>query len=896
MEPIDAAKERFDTFVDQINTLGFWNSMDSEADVRMKVIDPLFSDILGWPKQDIKLECKAGPSFVDYCCTVKTLNRLVVEAKKEPRDLGINEGHAARFFKLSGAVFKTEAAREGIEQAIWYCGHKSAELACVTNGRQWAIFRGARGADGTDTLEGLACVFGSLEAIQSKFKEFYELLAHDAVEAYTYRAIFRQAEGQPIRQKSVKHPARDPASRRMIAAGKLSQDLDRVMQSFFRDLTGEQDAEARRACFVTTSESTAAERGLERISEDLRDKVKSLGTADTSELTEAIKRVKETKKDELVLLVGTKGAGKTTFIDRFFADVLPPKIRDDCVIVRIDLSKSGGDVEGVTKWLDEHFLEAAEKATFPNGPPTYDEIQGMFFGEYRRWSEGHAKYLYDTDKTQFKIDFGRHVEDIRQKRPHDYITHLLYRIVQAHQKIPCLVFDNADHFDVPFQQAVFNYAHSLCSEAICLVILPITDTTSWQLAKQGPLQSFYTDSFFLPTPPTELVLRRRIEYIEAKIAEQQELSGKKPEAGRGYFTERGIPLSIDNIKGFAATLQSVFVNTGSVADWVGRLANHDIRRCLQLTREIIISPHIHVSELLAAKLEHTTISVNSEDIKMAIVRGKYDIYDPTIQSFIQNLFNLIPEFETSPLLPSRILQFLEAAWEGHKDNDGRYVLVNEICEYFQSANIDARAARACLGSMLARGLILSYDPTATDIAKVTRVEIAPSGRQHLHWSLRDWVYIEAMAEITPLYDHAAAEAIKLSIAEDLPHLRRQALSTFLNYVLQEDAMFCTIPKHDIYKPQETIRTTLQQQVVALGSISAVAQTTRYRRLIGTTKGWKRDKGFGFIRQANGGDDAWVHISEILGNNPEFVSDGTTVEYDVIDEAPRPRATRVVILE
>jgi hypothetical protein len=527
MEPIDSAKEKFDAFVEQINTLGFWDSINSEADVRMKIIDPVFCDILGWPKQELHLESSAGKQFIDYCGTIKGLNRLIIETKKEARDLGVNAEHAARYFKLNGAVFATEAAKEGIDQAIRYCGHKNVELACVTNGRQWAIFRGARGIDGTNTLDGLACTFGSLEGIQGKFKEFYELLSYNSIEEYSYRAAFRQAEGQPIRQKTVKAPARDPASRSMMPAGKLSQDLDRVMQSFFRDLTGEQDAEARRACFVTTSESTAAERGLERISEDLREKVKSLNTESTSELTEAIQRVKETKKDELVLLVGTKGAGKTTFIDRFFADVLPKKILDDCVIVRIDLSKSGGNSEGVARWLDEHFLEAAEGATFPKGSPTYDEIQGMFFGEYQRWSEGHAKHLYESDKTQFKIEFGRHIENIRQTRPHYYITHLLFRIVQAHQKIPCLVFDNADHFDVPFQQAVFNYAHSLCTEAICLVILPITDTTSWQLAKQGPLQSFYTDSFFLPTPPTELVLRKRIEYIEMKICRGAEAVWEK---------------------------------------------------------------------------------------------------------------------------------------------------------------------------------------------------------------------------------------------------------------------------------------------------------------------------------------------------------------------------------
>lgn len=892
---MDNAKEKFQVFIDKVKEPKYWNSIKTEADVRMKIIDPMFVEILGWPIEDVHLESSAGKKFIDYSLTIKTFNRLIVEAKKEARDLGINQDHSNRYFKVNGAALDTEAAKEGISQAIYYCGHKSAELACVTNGRQWAIFRGARG-DMTNTLDGQACVFGSLDGVYKDFRAFYELLAYENVEHFSYRAIFRQAEGQPIRQKSTKSIARSPDSRLLMPADKLVTDLDRVMQSFFRDLSGEDDVEARRACFVTTSESTAAEKGLERISEELRDKVQSISTAETGELTELIKRVKEMQKHELVLLVGTKGAGKTTFIDRFFADILPEAIRKECVIVRIDMSKSGRSAADITKWLDEHFLEAAEKAAFPNGPPSYDEIQGMFFTEYKRWSEGNRKHLYENDKIQFKIEFGKHIEDLRRDRPHQYITHMLFRIVQAHGKIPCLVFDNADHFDVPFQEAVFNYAHSLCTEALCLVILPITDTTSWQLAKQGPMQSFFTDSFFLPTPPTDLVLRKRIEYIEKRLAEEQAESGKKPEGGKGYFFSRGMRMDIEDIKHFAACLQTVFVNTGQVADWIGRLANHDIRRCLQFTREIIASPHVKAHELLAAYTVKTSMTVNPDDVKMAMIRGKYDIYNHTVHSFVQNLYTFVPEFETTPLLPVRILQFLEAAWYSNRDNDGRYVLVTEIVAYFQEMNIDSRATLTCLDAMLKRGLCLSYDPTADGIHGTVKVEIAPSGQQHLAWALRDWVYIESMAEVTPMYDSESCERIRAFLKDGAAHLRRSAIATFVDYLLQEDKHFCMIPKHEIYKPQETIRTVLGQQSGQISSQSRITLSGRYHRLFGRVTGWRRDKAFGFIKQNSGGDDAFLNIAEILNKDGDVVADGANVEYETVKNEKGLRAVNVVLLD
>jgi hypothetical protein len=73
---------------------------------------------------------------------------------------------------------------------------QNAELACVSKGREWKIFRGNRLGDGKDTLDGLACAFGSLKGVQDTFKLFFDLLSYDAVTGYKYRAIFREQEKQ----------------------------------------------------------------------------------------------------------------------------------------------------------------------------------------------------------------------------------------------------------------------------------------------------------------------------------------------------------------------------------------------------------------------------------------------------------------------------------------------------------------------------------------------------------------------------------------------------------------------------------------------------------------------------------------------------------------------------
>ena len=102
--------------------------------------------------------------------------------------------------------------------------------------------------------------------------------------------------------------------------------------------------------------------------------------------------------------------------------------------------------------------------------------------------------------------------------------------------------------------------------------------------------------------------------------------------------------------------------------------------------------------------------VNPDDIKQAMIRGKYDICYLTVQSFIQDLYNLVPESDTTPLLAVRILEFLNSAWQSNSDNDGRYVPVREILGYFENMDIEGRITEAQLDAMLRRGLCLRAYP------------------------------------------------------------------------------------------------------------------------------------------------------------------------------------------
>src|SRR6266511_2738398 len=812
MEPIDVAHRRFRELRGQVSE--YINSVDTEADTRLKIINRVFVEILLWPYNEILTEPSTPDGFADYAFLVDSRTRLITEAKRDGRSLGCESRQPGRGYKLSGGVFTNDNIREGISQAIRYCGEKSAELACVTNGREWVLFRGNRLGDGIDIRKGIAFVFPNLVAIEDNFALFYNLLSYESASKFGYRPYFQEAEGQPIRMSVFHRSIRPAGSARFLSSGELSVDIDKVLSTFFRRLTGDQDPDLLDACFVETSESYHAERQVARIAENIVNRIQELETGEADALTRLIRRVKDAQRHEFVLLVGIKGAGKSTFITRFFTSVLPFNIAKHCVVLRVDLGASTGDITSVVDWLNRALIRQAENDLF-DGAPGFNEIEGMFFDEYKRLMKGPWSVLHETDKVQFQIRFGEHIEQIRRDQPHEYIQGIMRHVVNSRRMLPVIVFDNADHFGISFQQEVYQYARSIYEETICLVILPITDRTSWQLSKHGALQSFEHEAFFLPAPPTEEIIRKRIEFMEKRV----EIEKTKPD--ERYFVGKGISLSIEDLNGFARSLQRIFLQTSNVASWIGNLANHDVRRTLNLARMFVSSPHLRVVDLLKAYVAGTAVDVHHSRAAMALIRGHYDIYPVRQHDFVQNVFALNGDLETTPLLGIRILQLLSDV--PVREREGALIELEEIIAYFAGMNVESRAIYLWLEAMLKSGLLLNYDPTVQLIMDAHQIEISPAGRQHLYWATGNYEYLSAMADVTPLL----SEATFMQISQDLRDRRgwRQKTTIFIDYLLAEDAMYCLAPNHAAYEIQNRIRASLEGVARRLRESAARFTTT-----------------------------------------------------------------------
>ncbi|HMH24703.1 MAG TPA: hypothetical protein VK563_23165 [Puia sp.] len=793
MEKIDVAYQKFEKILDEISS--YSDTIFSEQDSRIKIIDRILLEVLGFNYADISTEPKSGDGYIDYLIKFNNIPKFILEAKRDGLKFAIDESYSGRYFKLNGPVFKDPTIQAGIKQAIYYSAMEGVDLACLSNGRTWIIFRANRVAENKNVFDGKGFVFASLESLKKEFKLFYELLSPDGINSLKYKAIFQDVDGLKLRSKQDAHIIRDENHLSIMDRGKFSYEIDRVMNEFFSKLNGETDPNLLIKCFVETKESYAAEQKLKRLSEELITKIRTLETQEGALLQELIERVKTTQRHEFVLLVGGKGAGKSTFVERFFKISLSKKMRDQIILIRINVGESSGDINNIIGWLDQTVLEECETILF-DGAPTYDQLVSIFFYEYKRLSEGSWRVLYESNKEQFKIEFGKHIEQRRETRPMEHIKRLIGDITKSRFKIPCIVFDNADHFGIDFQEKIFQYARSIYEREICLIIVPITDRTSWELSKQGAIQSFENEKLFLPTPAPSKIIEKRIEYLQEIITSDEQTKVK-------YFLGKGIKLEISNIEYFVKCLQQIFLKNPLILKWVGNLSNLDIRRCLDLTRDIIASPQLSFEELFATRFtgRHEEFPIKEYKVKNAIIKKTYTSYPTGHHSFVQNLFFAIDNLNSSPILSIRILQLLlDRKNQRNKEDD--FLAIGTVIEYFGNMGIESMTTLNHMDFLLKKGLINSYDPTILDINQSKKVELSPSGHEHYAWGFYDDDYLFMMIEVTPITDQDLYNYISEYYYNW--NYKNNIILHFLNFLEAEDKQFCIIPDHLSYSGQKQI--------------------------------------------------------------------------------------------
>jgi AAA ATPase domain len=773
----------------------------NESDTRLKILDRFLFEILEWKHEAVFTEPSTPSGFIDYLLTIgERRGAMVIEAKRSGLLTPATKSREVMYVALNGPVVKP--LLPGIKQALTYAMENGVAVAAVTDGNTWLFFRASR-TDGKAPLNGKGILFPTLTAVMSNFAQFVELLNVGSIINRHHLAHLNAAEGLLISDAEQHFYVFDPRDARMRLRDPLASDAALLFAQFFSRLSNEKDREMLRDCFVETGESRKTDFELEKIIQRVVNTITPLETGQGNALQAELERAISTRRSETILLIGNKGAGKSTFIDRFFEQVLPLRLREKCVVARVNLEEYHGDPKGIVRWAILQLRSCLEAGIYASNPPSYDELQGVFFSEYQRWSVGSRKHLYETNKIEFKDQFGRHIEERRENQPDEYVRLLLDWASRGHQKLPCLIFDNADQFSAETQDMLYQLAHSFESAAPVFNVVPITDRTVWRLSKAGALQSYTAHSFYLPVPEAKEIISRRVEFLKSKVQAE-------PQAAKSYFSRLGFQVEVNDLAVLADAVEKVFVTNDYISGFIGRLGNFDIRRMLKIAERIFLSPELKIDDIIKSRFGGESIVADRFRTHRALIRGEYDRFSESENEFISNLFQTNPVRPGPPLLPYYVLWLLRQKHNsirvGDDNVERRHWLANDLCKLLEGCGVAEDLVMSVLSRLYERRLIETLDPNVEHVSAEDKVAIKSSGLGHLELLLNSEVYIEQMALVTGLTELFAREEIKKRLhATDPSGLR----DTFIRHILKIDNGRLDIPANALYAQIRMARSQIE---------------------------------------------------------------------------------------
>lgn len=835
---IDQMFEKFIALEPEISAA--LNEAPNESDTRLKALDRLLFEVLEWRHESVFTEPVTPSGYIDYLLTVgERRGAIVIEAKRSGLLKPSTTTNKATVLSLDGPVL--QPLKEGIRQALAYATEQGTPAAALTDGRCWLFFKASR-TDGLPPLKGKGIFFPSIESVKDDFSWFAELLALPYVVERRHLAHLNSAEGVSIGEAEEQYFVANPAEAHMKPRDALATDASLLFSQFFSRLSNIEDKEMVRACFVETSESRKADFELQKIIQNVLNGIASLDTAESTALQAEIEKTLSSQRSETVLLIGNKGSGKSTFMDRFFGEILPPSVRQRCSIARISLDEYSGDPSGIVEWSIRQLRGLLEVQICTNQPPSYDDLQGIFWNEYVRWKDGPKKPLYEINKDQFKIDFGDHMEVRRESQPEEYVRLLLKRSAVGLKRLPCIVFDNTDQFPSDIQDKIYQLAHSLESASSVFIIVPITDRTVWRLSKAGALQSYAAKSFYLPVPEAKEILSRRVRFVKEKINFEKANNSS-------YFSKKGFSVSIDDLSMFADAVERIFIDNDYVSGLIGRLSNFDIRRMLRLAERIFLSPEIKIDDIVKSHYGGPPISSDKYRTHRALIKGEYDRFSEAENVYVCNLFHIDPRKPTSPLLALYILWILrQRSANARLDQvEERHWLVSELCDFFEACGVPIESVLAVITRLFDRRLLETLDPNVKKPTLCDRIAIKESGIAHIELLGNSSVYLEQMALTTGVNSRLVRDELKQKSHGSNNQSFIEMRDIFIAYLLKVDAMRVLIPQTSQYRQLNEARAFVRD-IRTLDRPGSRPQTNTQDR----TGGGVRAKQFGATRKHHRG--------------------------------------------
>lgn len=495
-------------------------------------------------------------------------------------------------------------------------------------------------------------------------------------------------------------------------------------------------------------------------------------SAEPKEIATAF-RERKNLGNQIMLLIGSVGAGKSTFVDYFSLVALPRDLQSKTVWLRLNLNEAPLLLDAAYNWIVRSIIsEFRSKFTDID----FDDLQVLmkvFSHEIASLKKGPLALL-DSTTTEYKTRLADRLIQL-QSDPLLMAKGIAKFLCNGPNVLLVIVLDNCDKRNRDEQLTMFQVAQWVRSEFGCLVFLPLRDVTYDLYRHHPPLDTALKQFVFRIEPPqfTE-VLHARVRLALNEMGQQN------PEGNSlSYQLPNGIKVTYpaeDQALYLASILRSLYAHDRFVRQVMTGLAGRDVRRALQIFLDFCMSGHIGEDQIFKIRFFEGQHVLPISMVARVLLRMHRRFYDGD-KSYLKNIFqcnpnDALPDYFVRQAILNWLNQKLKKV--GPAGVEGFHRAADMILDLAVVGH-DAMRVREELKYLVREGCIVPEHLRLESLADDDLFKISASGIIHLQLMVNP-EYLAACAEDAWMAD----EELSMQIAERLgkgPDVQYSLVST-----------------------------------------------------------------------------------------------------------------------
>jgi GTPase SAR1 family protein len=791
MNTADAAFEEFINF--KAEYLKMVEDDMSETDTRSKVLDKLFLDVLGWKEGDIKREDKVESGFYDYKFSLPGL-AFIVEAKRNFVDFALPD----RGKVVSLNTLNIQNA-DVVKQIRNYLDDLGLSKGIISNGREFIIGTFFNN-NGKPWRQNKCLIYRSFEDIESRFFEFYDNISREAIIA---NGGFKfENEGNVFDFGKIISSI--PDSDRELIRNTLSSSITPIIEQIFGEMFDgrwEADADFIHHCFVNNDEIRKNRDEIDKLFSDI---APILGEVIPAMNSASVRRqiVDEVANDarsskivppKPVVIIGSRGAGKSTFINYLFKQDEFAEALSNHPHVYIDFrnyfdKNENIDVEKIAHDVLEKLYEGYSEMSLHG----ITALKRIYYKEIARNDESIWSYLKENDHLSYNAKVQLFLES-KLSNALSHLENLSQYLVRERRKRIIIIIDNADQFNIKVQERVFTFSHSLYQAAQCGIIISLREGYYHKWRSAPPFDAYKSNVYHISAPKYGVVLQKRLDFALSHLSVSGRTAGP-------IGASMNLTIKNQEIVDFLGTIRkSLFDNENSpLLKFLRMTTFPNIREGLELFKTFLVSGHTNISEYILRERFGSGASVKvipiHEFIKAIALNNKL-YYNHEI-SVIINVF--YPASGSNDHFNKvRIMKVLDRQISDREH--GKPVPLKDIVNVFTNLGINPSIINKEIHELFKYSLLDSdqllsdTDWNELDYENV-KLSLTSKGYYYLHDLISRMHYLELVSQDTPIYDSDLFSEMRTcfnntnSSGKQNLNTRIKLVEIFLKYLVSREEM------------------------------------------------------------------------------------------------------------